>query len=425
MSTVPAGWRRTKIKDLAWEVRTRAEHGTSDAPVLSVTKHRGFVLSEEYFTKQVFSRDTSNYKVVHRGDFAYATIHLDEGSLGYLTDIDAGLVSPMYTVFQVDKGLVDPQYLFIQMKSNDLVREYGRLGEGTVNRRKSISFRTLGELSLSLPPLGEQRKIAAILTAVDEAIARTQAVIDQVQVVRKGLMKELLTKGIPGRHSRFKQTEIGKIPADWKVVSTASVLAHGPTNGRSPPSKSTPSGIPTFSIAAVRDGEVDVLGNLKYTDLPSVEGERFRLNKGDILIIRGNANPDLIGSCGIVSSFPNACIYPDILMRVVPSCAVTSRFFCEAWNAFPTRRQIQLKAKSSNGTFKINGGDVRSILLPLPPIEEQAEIDRLIEGIKTRIIHEGRSLEMLIRARSSLSTSLLTGKLRAAPDPDPATTPTP
>ena len=70
-------------------------------------------------------------------------------------------------------------------------------------------------LEIPLPRIPEQHKIAAILSSVDDAIEKTQAVIDQVQVVKRGLMQELLTRGLPGRHTRFKQTEIGEIPESW------------------------------------------------------------------------------------------------------------------------------------------------------------------------------------------------------------------
>ncbi|MBK6578673.1 MAG: restriction endonuclease subunit S [Sandaracinaceae bacterium] len=62
-----------------------------------------------------------------------------------------------------------------------------------------------------LPPLPEQKKIAAILSSVDEAIQATQLVIDQTRRVKEGLLQDLLTRGLPG-HTRFKQTEIGEIP---------------------------------------------------------------------------------------------------------------------------------------------------------------------------------------------------------------------
>ena len=69
--------------------------------------------------------------------------------------------------------------------------------------------------ALPLPPLPEQKKIAAILSSVDEAIQATEAVIEQTRRVKDGLLQDLLTRGIG--HSRFKQTEIGEIPESWEV----------------------------------------------------------------------------------------------------------------------------------------------------------------------------------------------------------------
>lgn len=66
-----------------------------------------------------------------------------------------------------------------------------------------------------LPPLPEQKKIAAILSSVDEAIQAKRAVIEQTRRVKEGLLQDLLTRGIG--HTRFKQTEIGEIPDAWKV----------------------------------------------------------------------------------------------------------------------------------------------------------------------------------------------------------------
>ncbi len=80
---VPKGWREVRIGQIAREISNR-NHASADIPVLSMTKHRGFVRSNEYFSKSVHSENTRQYKVVKRGQFAYATIHLDEGSIDYL-----------------------------------------------------------------------------------------------------------------------------------------------------------------------------------------------------------------------------------------------------------------------------------------------------------------------------------------------------
>ena len=94
-------------------------------------------------------------------------------------------------------------------------RRLERLAAGSTFQE--VSKRSIRGFQVTIPPLPEQRKIAAVLSSVDDAIEKTRAVIDQVQVVKRGLMQELLTLGLPGRHTRFKQTEIGEIPADWGI----------------------------------------------------------------------------------------------------------------------------------------------------------------------------------------------------------------
>ena len=82
----------------------------------------------------------------------------------------------------------------------------------------SVVGTTLGSFRSCCRSVPEQRKIAAILSSVDDAMEKTRAVIDQVQIVKSGLMHDLLTRGLPGRHTRFKQTEIGPIPEEWEAV---------------------------------------------------------------------------------------------------------------------------------------------------------------------------------------------------------------
>ncbi|WP_286150121.1 restriction endonuclease subunit S [Mycobacterium sp. ST-F2] len=147
-------------------------------PVYSVTKHAGFVPSTEYFKKQIFSRDLDGYKRVRPGDFAYATIHLDEGSIGIAPT--NGLISPMYTVFRPATDLVDPLYLLRFMKSPAALAQYPRFGKGSVHRRKSISLEALCELKIPLPPLNEQHRIAEILDRADNLRNRRRQQLAQL-----------------------------------------------------------------------------------------------------------------------------------------------------------------------------------------------------------------------------------------------------
>jgi len=67
--------------------------------------------------------------VVRRGQFAYATIHLDEGSIGCLRDDDAGIVSPMYTVFDLRDG-IEREYLLRVLKQPESLATYRTLAQG-------------------------------------------------------------------------------------------------------------------------------------------------------------------------------------------------------------------------------------------------------------------------------------------------------
>ena len=111
----------------------------------------------------------------------------------------------------------------------------GRLAAGSTFLE--VSKRAVRGFRVGVPPLSEQRQIAAILSSVDDAIEKTRAVVDQVQVVKRGLMQELFTRGLPGWHKRFKRTEIGKVPVDWDVVelSELGTIVGGGTPGRGEP----------------------------------------------------------------------------------------------------------------------------------------------------------------------------------------------
>ena len=89
---------------------------------------------------------------------------------------------------------------------------------------EAIGGETLRSLPILLPPPAEQPAIAAVLDAIDEAIERTEAVIAAMECLRDALLHELLTRGVPGWHSDWRDMPgIGTIPTDWEVVRLGDV----------------------------------------------------------------------------------------------------------------------------------------------------------------------------------------------------------
>ena len=273
---IPDGWRRVRLGDVARE-RIQRPNSNSQEEVFSVTKHAGFVRSLEYFNRQVFSRDTSNYKLVRRGDLAYATIHLDEGSLGILLDAATGVISPMYTVFEADTAQAEPKFLFSIMKLPQMVSLYKRIGEGTVHRRKSISFERLGALPLAIPTIQEQRRILAVLDSIEGAIEGAEAVIVATERLRDSLLHDLLTRGLPGQHTEWCDVPgLGTIPADWDMVRLGEVL-ESTTYGTNS-ALSTNGAIPVLRMNNLQNGQID-LSDVRRANLIEKEARELNLTR--------------------------------------------------------------------------------------------------------------------------------------------------
>lgn len=140
-----------------------------------------------------------------------------DGTIGRQEAADSGLVSPDYRVYELAERVASDFMRYV-VRDPRMLRHYQGGARGTNVRRNRIAREDFLRIPFHLPPRPEQRKIAAILSSVDEVIEKTEAMIEQLQVVKKAMMQELLTRGLPGRHTRFKQTEIGRAPDAWDVV---------------------------------------------------------------------------------------------------------------------------------------------------------------------------------------------------------------
>jgi len=189
--SLPVEWGYRRIGELAVEVSQKLG-GEDPYPVLSCTKHKGLVDSLAYFNKQVFSADTSTYKVVPRSCFVYATNHIDEGSIGYQDLYDFGLVSPMYTVFRANDE-VDDAYLFALLKTEHYRQIFASATNASVDRRGSLRWKDFRNLHIPLPSIEEQRAIARVLASAVREAELIQAQLGLLRDEKAALMFQLLT----------------------------------------------------------------------------------------------------------------------------------------------------------------------------------------------------------------------------------------
>ena len=268
------------------------------------------------------------------------------------------------------------------------------------------------------PRLSEQRKIAAILSSVDDAIEKTQAVINHVQVVKRGLMQELLTRGIPGWHTRFKRTKIGETPEDW-VVNRIGELGQkerpavkaGPFGSSLKKSYYVPRGYRVYGQEQVLAGDLSV-GDYY------IDEERFRMLKscevkaGDVLM-------SLVGTFGEAIVVPLTAepgiINPRLLRLSLDPRRVLPEFFCYWLQSAGTQRLLADAAQG--GTMGVlNAGIVKNLRLCRPSLCEQSGIVAALKALDDRLDKEDAMRVAAERLKAALVSVLLTGKLRVIPD---------
>lgn len=192
---LPDDWDYPRLGKLAVEVSAKNTDGNG-LPVLSCTKYQGLVDSLQYFGKQIFSEDLSTYKVVRRGEFAYATNHIDEGSIGYQNLYDEALISPMYTVFRANNGLIDDAFLYLLLKTETYRRIFAARTSASVDRRGSLRWKDFSKIRVPLPSLVEQQQIVRVIETADREIDLLRSQLDAFREQKKGLMQQLLTGNV-------------------------------------------------------------------------------------------------------------------------------------------------------------------------------------------------------------------------------------
>jgi type I restriction enzyme S subunit len=405
---VPDGWQEVRIGSLAREISVRNLDG-QHIPVLSVTKHKGFVRSNEYFSKSVHSAVTDNYKIVRRGQFAYATIHLDEGSIDLLRNHDVGLISPMYTVFEIVSNDIDKDFAFRSFKRFALGGRFDAFSNGGVNRRKSISFNDLAGFKFFLPPLLEQRAIAEVLCAVDETIAKTEALIESIGAAKSEILEDSLRDGLAAGDANAKAANL--LPTGWQLCRLRDVATI-----RTGVAKSKerifgkPLVIPYLRVANVQDGYLD-LDEIKTITIEETQIDRYRLRQGDVLFNEGG-DFDKLGRGCVWGGQIDPCVHQNHVFAVRCKPNLDPEFLALLAASRKGKAYFRLSSKQTTNLASINTSDLRLFPIVLPPVVEQLRIAAIARSFDDRIAKEKKALFELEKTRAAFAQELLSGRIR-------------
>ena len=323
---------------------------------------------------------------------------------GVLCGYHLGLARP-------DADLVEGAFLAEALASPATGRQFGRIANGVT--RFGLTLDATRALPILLPPLPEQRAIAAVLDSIDEAIERTEAVVAATEHLRDVLLHELLTRGGPGCHSEWKEApDIGTIPACWDVVRLGDAIADGPTNGIYKPASEYGTGTWLIRIDDFVAGALTRQDGFERIRVSDEESEHYAIYSGDVLINRVNSLSHL-GKAVLIPELAESTLFESNMMRLRMCSEVEPGFAMILLLSRYARRYFISRAKKAVQQASINQQDVTLLPIPLPGNRERTAILETSVALNDRILRDGTALERLKALKASAADALLTGRVRA------------
>jgi restriction endonuclease S subunit len=294
------------------------------------------------------------------------------------------------------KTEIDPRFFYYACRAIDLQsRGYNR------------HFKALREKEISIPAVRqEQADIATAIQHVDQALTCQGKQLETAEDLKHAAMQMLFTRGLRGELQ--KETEIGPVPETWDIAPIGEV-ALNTQYGLS--IRGQPSGTyPILRMNCQEGGKVHYR-NLQFVDLDSTTFEAFRLKPGDLLFNRTNSI-ELVGRIAIVED-DRPAVFASYLIRLsVDKGRCIPRFLNYFMNWPATQDEIKKLASRAVGQANINASKLRTVLFPLPTIEEQQEIVTILDAIDRKIDLHRRKRAALDELFKALLHKLMTGEIR-------------
>ena len=409
---LPLGTAVNLSRGLSWG---KADESPDGIPVIAIPNVKNGQVS--FDIKYRINKKITAAKQLHKGDILLV------GSSGGIQNVgrtavvgELPFVVATFASFLVKAEptpVITRDFLYYLLASDavDFPSCCKRAADGKFN----LQVRQLQELPVPLPPLPEQRAIAHVLRTVQQAKEATERVIAACRQLKQSLMRHLFTYGpVPFDQAdqvELKETEIGAVPTQWDARLLGELVASGPQNGLYKPHSFYGTGTPILRIDDFPNegGVVDTAHN--RVRLSDEEIQKYGLAEDDIVVNRVNSLSHL-GKMALVARLSEPMVFESNMMRFTVSPSTIPEYVFHFMTLPACREQLRGRAKRAVAQSSINQGDVKSVIVPCPPLPEQQEIIKTVAAVESKVrAEEGRrnAFDALFK---SLLHNLMTGKVR-------------
>jgi len=316
---------------------------------------------------------------------------------------------------------VDPCFLYYLLRSDSVRKAISDSIKGTTGLR-NISLKHLVAYKLLFPPLPQQRKIAKILTTVDNLIEKTESLIAKYQSIKQGMMHDLFTRGVDANGKLrpqqsaapelYKQSELGWIPKDWEVERLGEVAAKIQDGTHFSP-KSTQGSFRYVTSKNIRFGYLDLENSCWISSKEHQEiFKRCDVSYGDVLLTKDGANTG--NACLNTIHEPFSLLSSVAVVRMDGVHSISE--FVLHYFLSPFCQQRFRDLMSGNAITRLTLIKIKSLILPFPKLLEQKLISKRFYHLDVVIKNKEAHLTKLKSIKTALMQDILTGKVQVAPD---------
>ncbi|AFV22843.1 type I restriction-modification system, S subunit [Methanolobus psychrophilus R15] len=270
-----------------------------------------------------------------------------------------------------------------------------------------INITDLRNLLFIVPNQNEQQKIASILSKVDEQISFTESIIEKTEELKKGLMQQLLTRGIG--HTKFKKTEIGEIPEEWNYLKLEECCTRITDGSHLSPKNVDYSGYKIATIANMDGNKFDIESckNISKEEYDKLFSNGCKPAIGDILFSKDGT----VGLCFVHKQDSNLVLLSSIAIISPNNEILDSNYGAQSLKSDLILNHI-IGRKTGTAIRRIVLRDLKSVKIPIPPLSEQQQIASIISKVDEQITDNKNYLSYLKELKQGLMQDLLTGKVR-------------
>ena len=396
---IPAEWDTSKLEEVAVKVGGKKPDRIEDSPSEDTVP---------YLTIDALKNGAERFARLGDGKECFSDDLLmvwDGASSGKVYEGQRGVIGSTLSAIRFDEQKISSEYAYYVLTS--LENAVASLREGGSIAHVPKDFMSVFELPK--PSIDEQRRVAAVLSTVDEEIRGTEEIIETTEELKRGLMQDLLTKGT--ENSELRSVQLGlqtvELPRDWKVERVEDIFEIRKNPFR--PSENEGE-VFLYSMPAYDEDKEP-----KRVGTSEIGSKKRRVPNATILFPKLNIRKRRFWRVDHDHEIPAICSTE--FLPLVPTSELVLDFYAYYFDSDTFMRNPKISSSSStNSHMRVKQQSFEKIRLPVPPVDEQQKIASILEKTDTKLLQERNKKQKLHELKRALMQDLLTGEVRTPSD---------